>query len=620
MMENVELKNLVKILGLQYSKEYTDLKSLRYGSIMIMTDQDADGSHIKGLIINFIQYYWPSLFKHEGFLRQFITPLLKATKGSDVKSFFTIQEFKAWANTIVNPKTWKVKYYKGLGTSTNKEAQEYFKNLQLHEKVFQYENSTDDIKIDLVFSKKKADERKEWLAHYNPDDIIEFTRDMKIVSYKDFVDKEMIHFSNANNRRAIPSVMDGLKPGQRKVLFACFKRNLKEEIKVAQLAGYVAEHSAYHHGEQALTETIIFMAQNYVGSNNINLLMPNGQFGSRSEGGDDHASARYVFTVLSKITRAIFPEPDDHILKYLEDDGQIVEPEFYCPIIPMILVNGCEGMGTGWSTKIPNHNPREICELMRKRMRGQDFVNILPWYKNFTGETVENPGGVTFRGTINEGEGNTIHVTELPIGKWTVQFKEMLNELITKEDHVVGFREYHTQDRVHFEIDFEPGYLDRNTRYPENGPAERDLDHVFSFLKLSSKKCLTNMVAFEQSSHIFRYTTARDIMETFYQTRLAFYTERKNYLLSRLRRDVEITGMKCRFIVEVVDSRLEVRNKKKKELVVELDKKGFTRYSNFTKVKSTKRVPPERKPKNDEDEKESEEEEGEAAQGSISFK
>ena len=117
-------------------------------------------------------------------------------------------------------------------------------------------------------------------------------------------------------QRSIPSLVDGMKPGQRKILFACFKRKLKAEIKVAQLAGYVAEHSAYHHGEQSLAMTIVNMAQDFVGSNNINVLMPSGQFGTRLQGGADAASPRYIFTYLSPLTRTLFDESDDAILKY----------------------------------------------------------------------------------------------------------------------------------------------------------------------------------------------------------------------------------------------------------------------------------------------------------------
>ncbi len=272
-LDNQEIQNLIKILGLQGNKKYEDVRSLRYGAIMIMADQDNDGSHIKGLVINFIHHFWPELIHMNGFMKEFATPILKATKGNEVFPFFTVNDFKAWAQNR-NLKEWRVKYYKGLGTSTDKEAQEYFNNLNHHQFHFRWEDEKDDDSIDLLFNKKRADDRKIWLQTYDPEIFIDHT--IKEMRYLDFTNKEMIQFSIADNMRSIPNLCDGLKPGQRKILYSCFKRNLRAEIKVAQLSGYVAEHSAYHHGEVSLAQTIIGMSQNFVGSNNINLLMPIG--------------------------------------------------------------------------------------------------------------------------------------------------------------------------------------------------------------------------------------------------------------------------------------------------------------------------------------------------------
>jgi DNA topoisomerase-2 len=154
--------------------------------------------------------------------------------------------------------------------------------------------------------------------------------------------------------------------------------------QVAQLAGYVSEHSAYHHNEVSLQSTIVGMAQDYVGSNNINLLRPNGQFGTRLQGGKDAASARYIFTCLSAITRTLFHESDDRLLDYLTDDGQTVEPRFYVPVLPMVLVNGANGIGTGYSTFVPNYNPREVVENLRCILRGEPMQTMLPWYQGFS--------------------------------------------------------------------------------------------------------------------------------------------------------------------------------------------------------------------------------------------
>lgn len=315
-----------------------------------------------------------------------------------------------------------VKYYKGLGTSTSKEAKEYFSDMKRHRILFGYSNMRDDLAIQLAFSKKFVDERKDWLTRYMQDRKVRrvnhqdenylYQKDTKKITFSDFVNKELVLFSNLDNERSIPCVVDGFKPGQRKVLYSCFKRNLVKELKVAQLAGSVAELSAYHHGEASLMSTIINLAQNYVGSNNINLLLPIGQFGTRLHGGKDAASPRYIFTALSPLTRLLFNAKDDPLFNYLNDDGLKVEPEWYCPIIPTVLVNGAEGIGTGWSTKIPNYNPREIIQNLKRMIKGQDPLPMEPFYKNFRGKIEQlDDVRVLINGKIAVIEDNTIEIT-----------------------------------------------------------------------------------------------------------------------------------------------------------------------------------------------------------------
>jgi len=350
---------------------------------MIMTDQDHDGSHIKGLLINFIHHFWPSLLKIDGFVSEFVTPIIKISKGAESKVFFTIPEYEKWSEGK-KLKSYKIKYYKGLGTSTAKEAKEYFAKIAEHTIKFRYQDDQDEAAINLAFNKKLADKRKEWLKTYTTDLYVD--HNIKRLRYLDFVNKELILFSIADCARSIPSLCDGLKPGARKILFSCFKRKLKSEIKVAQLSGYVAEHSAYHHGENSLQQTIVTLAQNFVSSNNINLFLPIGQFGTRNQGGKEAASPRYIFTNLSPVTRTLYPEPDDAVLEYLEEEGQFIEPNYYLPIIPMALVNGAEGIGTGWSTFIPCHNPRSVVENIRRIMKNQPYAPLTPWYKGYLGE------------------------------------------------------------------------------------------------------------------------------------------------------------------------------------------------------------------------------------------
>ena len=272
---NEELTSIKKILGLEQNKVYKDTSELRYGRVMIMADQDHDGSHIKGLLMNLFHAEWPTLLK-SGFLCTLLTPILKASKGKETMSFYSIPEFNAWKDTT-EIHGWKIKYYKGLGTSTPAEAREWFKHL--HEIKYEWDEKTDE-SMNRAFNKKQANDRKLWLSHYNPKTMLVPVN--HTATYTNFIDHELIHFSNSDNIRSLPHIMDGMKPSQRKILYSCLKRNLKEEIRVAQLAGYVSEHASYHHGEASLNSTIIGMAQTFVGSNNINFLKPVGQFGCLS--------------------------------------------------------------------------------------------------------------------------------------------------------------------------------------------------------------------------------------------------------------------------------------------------------------------------------------------------
>merc|ERR1719159_652531 len=427
--QNEEIQNLIKILNLDTSKKYDEgLKGLRYGSVMLMTDQDLDGSHIKGLLMNMFQYWWPTLYKTPGFLKEFVTPIVKVKKNGISKQFFTLKEYHNWKQRNNGGKGWKAKYYKGLGTNTSQEAKEYFKNIAKHEITFQYAGPEDDEAIDLVFNKKRADDRKEWINNANDEDYVDHNQDR--LKYADFVNKELVQYSKYDVQRSIPNMVDGFKPTQRKVLFAAFKRNLKQDVKVAQFVGYISEQTAYHHGEASLETTIVGMAQDYVGSNNVNLLVPSGQFGTRLLGGKDHASSRYIFTRLSKVTRSLFHPDDDGVYKYLIEEGQSIEPPFYVPVIPTVLVNGADGIGTGWSSSVPNYNPRDIVANLQRLLKGEKVEEMHPWYAGFTGTVQHTPKGYEIGGKIAKTGPKTIEISELPIKVWTQDYKSFLQEML----------------------------------------------------------------------------------------------------------------------------------------------------------------------------------------------
>ena len=566
-MKNAEIKAIKEIIGLQHGKQYLDVSSLRYGSIMIMTDQDHDGSHIKGLIINFLDHFYPSLLKLPNFLVEFITPIVKCSKGKKELSFFTIPEYMTWKEANSNGKGWRIKYYKGLGTSDSQDAKKYFRAMGKHMLPFDTTKDGDRELIDLAFNKKKADDRKEWLRQFRPGTYLDHNIDK--IPYADFINKELILFSMADNMRSIPSAVDGLKPGQRKVIFGTFNRKGDGEIKVAQLVGHVSGTTAYHHGEQSLTMTIVGLAQNFVGSNNVNLLEPRGQFGTRLLGGKDAASARYIFTALPKITRALFPQNDDALLEYLDDDGQSIEPQWYMPVVPQVLLNGAEGIGTGWSTFVPNYNPHDIVANLRRHMAGEDVVPMKPWYRGFTGDIEEfAPGRYKLSGRVTQIDEKTYEITELPIRTWTSTYKESLEERIVSTEKVPStikdYKEYHTESTVHFIVELNA-----------KGQAEIAEKGVEAFFKTSSQISTTNMVLFDQDGKIKKYSSPEEILEDFYLLRLSYYQKRKEHLVDQLKLMYDRLSNQARFVQMIISRQLIVSNRKRADIVAELRQKDF---------------------------------------------
>lgn len=608
--QNEEITNIKRILGLREGKNYENLSELRYGRLIIMTDQDVDGSHIKGLIINFLSK-WESLLKSKGFITSLLTPIVKATKNkNNVISFYTLTEFENWRNSSQS-RGWTIKYYKGLGTSTGKEAKEYFTNKRLVEYVWD-DNAVEN--IDMAFRKNRADDRKEWLMKYDRNSIIEIDNENTEVSYSDFINKELIHYDQYNCERSIPNICDGFKPSLRKVIYSVFKRNLNSELKVAQLAGYVSEHSAYHHGENSLYNVIIGLAQNYVGSNNINLLEPRGQFGTRRCGGEDSASPRYIFTNVSPITHKLFDARDMNLFKYKDDDGYPIEPEYYVPILPVILINGVKGIATGWSTDVPQFNPIDVVNNIKRIMDGNEPEEMMPWFRGFRG-TIEkidknkwlSRGSYTLIGT------NKIIIRELPIGMWNSNFTPLLDRLMNGEAYksvkdkkneekakrgrenlkkvneieittkrarprkqktegelsMISIKNYidkSTDTVINYEIIFDENVLSALLSEPTiNGK-----DPIERLFKLTSNISATNMNMFDSDIKLNKYDTPIDVLKDFYNIRLKYYAMRRKYMMDKLEEDLKLVETKIKFIKDVINGTIVVNNQPKTHIIKQL--------------------------------------------------
>ena len=546
--KNEEINHIKQILGLQSGKKYSNVSELRYGKILIMTDADTDGFHIKSLIVNFIGNGWPELLKTD-FISSLVTPVIKLSKRNTIIPFYNVEDYKSYKESN-DLSGFKVKYYKGLGTSTSAEAKEYFKEM----KTLNYKNQAkeDEEYLNLAFTKTEADSRKKWILENikKPE-----TLDYKCskVSIKDLINKELVLFSIADNVRSIPSLVDGLKPSQRKVIFACIKRKLYSEIKVSQLAGYVSEVSAYHHGEQSLMDTIIGLAQNFTGSNNKNLLEPVGQFGTRLLGGKDSSSPRYIFTQLSKNFTELFNLDDLNLLDYLDDDGQSIEPKFYVPVLPTLLINGACGIGTGFSTDIPRFNPEDLKERLLRLVDDEDadIPELTPWYSGFTGEIKKTENNKwTARGKYSI-KANVITVTELPVGTWTETYKEFLDKLET-ENVIFGYKNMSTETTVYFEIKMP---LETVYEWKENREIEKKL-------KLVSSISANNMYVFNENNEIVKMESAEEILFHFWRIRNKYYLKRQKYITEKLKSELDIVTNKINFVNDIINENVVVFRQK----------------------------------------------------------
>ena len=587
-MDNKEINDIKKILGLESGKEYNTIedvhKFLRYGKIMYMTDQDLDGSHIKGLCINLFHSEWNSLTKIPGFLSFMNTPILRAKKGTQIKLFYNDGEYNEWKESFgeEGPRGWNIKYFKGLGTSTASEFKEYFANKKIVDFVYTG-NSSDDM-IDKIFNKKRTDDRKQWLENY--DKLAYLDTNQPSVQYEQFINREMIHFSTYDCARSIPNMVDGLKISLRKILYSAFKRKLTSEIKVAQFSGYVSEHSAYHHGEASLNGAIVNMAQNYVGSNNINLLLPNGQFGTRLHGGDDSASERYIFTQLNPLTRFIFPDVDDAVLNYLNDDGTLVEPEYYVPIIPFALINGISGIGTGFSCNIAPYNPKQIIQCLQNMLKNESIESIefVPYYEGFKG-TIRKIEDQKFliKGCYEKIDTDKIRITELPVGTWTMPYTTFLETLVDGiVDNKTGkkgtpqlkdFSSICTEVNVDIEVIFPRGKLEQL----ESTTDANGINGVEKLLKLHTTLSTTNMHMFDNDCKLHKYKNVHEILQAFYNVRLDIYEKRKQYLLNDMRNKLVKLSNRAKYIQETLAGTIDLRRMKSNAVNELLTNKGYTK-------------------------------------------
>lgn len=538
-------------ISLDYSKK-ENFNKLNYSKIIIIADSDKDGIHITSLITNFLYFLYPSLFqnKDNDFLYNMKTPVAKI----DTTFYYDEYSFLEVLKTTKG----KVKYYKGLGTINSSDVEKTF-GKEIYPVSFEHEENI----LDLYFSNKCVDFRKQQIINYENKPVIQES----VIDIKDYCNNELIKFSIDDCNRSLPNIIDGLKVSQRKILYSMQIKNVS--LKVSQLGGYVSEKTLYHHGEQNLYDTIIKLAQTFIGSNNLPILYADGQFGTRSSANDE-ASARYIYTNLNTFTNSIFLEKDNLLLQHEYEEGFEIEYKYFIPIIPMILINGVVGIGTGFSTNIPSYNPLDIITIIKKWLVSEteedatialNLSDILtPFYNGFTGSIVKDGNSRFICTGLYKQSKNIYTVTELPVGLWSDDFKEWLEDCIELK-LINSFNNYCTPSLVHFEINSTHLKFERNL-----------------ISKITTTISTSNMTMFNFEGKIQKYNSIKDILYEFCVFRLKYFQIRKDREIELLRKEILILGNKLRFISEIIESKINVMKIPNIEKM--LEKENYDRIEN----------------------------------------
>lgn len=382
-------------------------------------------------------------------------------------------------------------------------------------------------------------------------------------------------FSIYNNKRMIPSVVDGFKPSQRKVIYGTLKKapsiDHEKGIKVAQLANYIAEITDYHHGEGSLSGAIVGMAQNFPGSNNINYLKPIGQFGSRlspAAGAD-----RYIFTDMMPIFRKIFPKDDDLILVSEEEDGEQIEPKFYLPILPNVLINGSDGMATGHATFILQYNPEDLKKYILNVLKDKkQNVKLVPWWRGYTGTVSRAESGqVTITGKLTKVNTTTVQITELPIGVWEDEYKSFLIDL--EEKNVIkSFKSDSSEAGWSWTIT-----VPREIGY-------REEEELYKLFKLSARNT-ENFTVWLPTGKLKNFSSAEELCDYFIEFRISKYEERRQAKIKQLTEELVELNERLRFVKYYIANADKVAKKTKAELTVLLTEEGFKLIDKLLEIK-----------------------------------
>lgn len=373
-----------------------------------------------------------------------------------------------------------------------------------------------------------------------------------------FFNSDFVDYASYDNLRKIGSCIDGLKNASRKVIFTVLEKNIKEPIKVSQLANKVAEYAEYLHG--SLDGVVVNLGQDFAGTNNVPLLQKKGNFGTRFA--QEASAPRYIFTYGSKNLFTLFKKEDLKILKEQMFEGERIEPVFYVPTLPLILVNGSEGVSSGFAQKILPRNPKSIIKYLTNKIQGKRNNKDLlkPFFKDFKG-TVEQ-GETSFqwliKGKIERTNKNQITISEIPVG---YDLKTYIKVLKTLEDNKVILDWDDLSDKeFKFIVKMNPKDLDKLSE-----------DEILDKLKLV-KKVTENLTCLNANNQIQEFQSAEEILDYYFKVKMEYLGKRKDYLVQELKTDLDILNAKITFIKAILDKSLVIEKQPKDKIVKNLEK------------------------------------------------
>ena len=623
---NKEITELKEVLGLREGVDYmieSNFKTLRYGHLLIISDADDDGKHICGLVLNIFYCRYPSLLQR-GFLKLLRTPIIRVSKGSTFLKFYTRSEYDTWRDQTTDVDKWRHKYLKGLGTSSKADIKEDQKTPMMV--AFVYDDTCPHF-FTLAFNPNKifTDDRKKWIAQYQVYLNIETIKMLPISIY---LNHELIEFAVTNVGRSIPGI-DGFKISQRKIIWGSMKKwgskvgaPSSESMNTLRLVSNIGESTNYHYGPNSLVGAINHMAFDFAGSNNMPPFFSDGMFGTRIKNGHDASAPRYTATKPEWWWPYLFPK-EDHNTKsprpYMimrEEEGEIWEPKFMLPTLPICLINGARGVGTGYSTYIPNHDPLDLCAWIRSRLTNTSLPVLKPWYKGFNGsiilngEQIENKVSMPIDGEDSDDEDGDVEIqvediiadhdivdsfgnldgdqdsdnsdpNEDPLGNDDI---EVEIEVIDKKTKKVGSSmlsqgSFHVSaDGIHVtELPLERSIHDYETWLKHmlsekfindydnkcGSKGDGDVNNIHFIIKgmknpthkklrLEKRFGLTNMVLLDHNDRPRKFKDTQELFEIWFQWRFPFYVARKDFTVQNLTDQISVKNDKIRFIKAVI--------------------------------------------------------------------